>query len=63
MQAMRAGMPTLPLWDWHDADGPDRALGGGSEAISPRLLALDEAMRADLALLTLNAPSKVARSF
>lgn len=55
----------LPFWDWADATGPDTALAAALAAIapSPEKVALDEAMRADHALLLLDALPGVARGF
>lgn len=55
----------LPFWDWRDEDGPDSALAAAlrSVAPSPGRIALDETMRADHALLTLDAAPGAARGF
>lgn len=48
----------LPMWSWADADGPDAALQealGSLGATTARRVAVDEAMRADFALLVLDA--------
>ena len=48
----------LPFHEWADAEGPDAALAGALAAIgadAPGLVALDEGMRADFALLLLGA--------
>jgi Xaa-Pro aminopeptidase len=55
----------LPFWDWRDDDGPAAALAAGLEAVngSPRRLALDETMRADHAMLLIDALPEVDRRF
>jgi len=47
----------LPFHEWADADGPAQALAGALAAVgaSPRKLSLDETMRADHALMLLDA--------
>ncbi len=69
MPALNAGdvrqHTDLPFWEWHDADGPGSALETALEAVGsrPRRIALDEAMRADHALMVLDALPNVARAF
>ncbi|MDX8348116.1 Xaa-Pro peptidase family protein [Cognatiyoonia sp. IB215446] len=69
MPALNAGdvrqHTELPFWEWHDADGPGKALGTGLEAVGsrPRRIALDEAMRADHALMVLDDLPNVAHAF
>lgn len=43
----------LPFWTWDDAEGPEEAFDAAVRALAPnpRRIALDEAMRADAALL------------
>ena len=54
----------LPFWDWADAQGPSAALDAALQALgNPRRVAVDEAMRADHALLLLDALPNVARGF
>jgi Xaa-Pro aminopeptidase len=55
----------LPFWEWRDDDGADAALAAALRAISPqpRAIAVDETMRADHALLVLDAAPGVKRSF
>lgn len=55
----------LPFWEWKDEEGPDQALQLALRAVgdAPRRVALDEAMRADHALLLLDALPNVARGF
>lgn len=55
----------LPFWDWADATGPQAALDAALQAIAPnpRRVSLDEAMRADHALLVLDGLPNVARGF
>lgn len=56
----------LPFWEWKDDAGPDSALSAALAAVagSPARLALDEAMRADHALLLLDAlPKTLTRGF
>lgn len=55
----------LPFWDWADATGPAAALEAALQAVAPnpRRVSLDEAMRADHALLLLDSLPNVARGF
>ena len=55
----------LPFWEWRDDDGADAALAGALDAVgaSPRKVAVDETMRADHALLLLDALPNVGRAF
>jgi Xaa-Pro aminopeptidase len=55
----------LPFWDWADATGPDDALAAALAAIAPapERVAVDEAMRADHALLLLDALPNRPRGF
>ncbi|MFN3294646.1 MAG: M24 family metallopeptidase [Gemmobacter sp.] len=55
----------LPFWDWTDATGPAAALEAALQAVAPnpRRVSLDEAMRADHALLLLDSLPNVARGF
>ncbi len=56
----------LPFHPWSDADGPDAALAaalGAVGAADARHVALDEAMRADFALLLLDALPGARHSF
>jgi Xaa-Pro aminopeptidase len=55
----------LPFWDWRDDDGPDTALAEALRALAPhpRGISVDETMRADHALLLLDAVPNVARGF
>lgn len=55
----------LAFWAWSDEDGPDRALDAALQAVAtaPRRVAVDDAMRADHALLVLDALPNVARGF
>lgn len=55
----------LPFWEWRDDDGPDAALRAAMDAINPQphAIAVDEAMRADHALLVLDAAPKAKRGF
>jgi Xaa-Pro aminopeptidase len=55
----------LPFWEWDDATGPDAALTAALAAIAPApaRVALDEAMRADHALLLLDALPNRPRGF
>ncbi|WP_151720247.1 M24 family metallopeptidase [Gemmobacter serpentinus] len=53
-----------PFWEWADADGPGRALAQALAEIGPvARLSLDETMRADHALMLLEALPGVARGF
>ena len=53
-----------PFWEWADETGPDAALQAALAALGPvRRLSLDETMRADHALLLLDALPGVTRSF
>jgi Xaa-Pro aminopeptidase len=69
MPALNAGdarqHSDLPFWEWADATGPDTALAEALAVIapSPERLSLDEAMRADHALLLLDALPNRARGF
>lgn len=48
----------LPMWTWADADGPQAALAAALDALGARdarRVALDDAMRADFALLAMRA--------
>lgn len=57
----------IPFHEWADAEGPDAALAGALAAIgagAPGLVALDEGMRADFALLLLGAlPADTRHAF
>jgi Xaa-Pro aminopeptidase len=55
----------LPFWEWQDDEGSHGALGAALQAIgaAPRRIALDDAMRADHALLLLDAVPNAARGF
>ena len=56
----------LPFWTWADADGPDAALQQALAALgstTARHIAVDEAMRADFALLLLDAMPQAAHGF
>lgn len=56
----------LPFWTWADADGPDAALQQALAALNAttaRRVAVDEAMRADFALLLLDAMPQAAHAF
>jgi len=55
----------LPFWEWADDQGPDTALVAALAVLGPHpaRLALDEAMRADHALLLLDVLPDCARSF
>ena len=55
----------LPFWEWSDDHGPASALTAALAALGrhPSRLALDEAMRADHALLLLDALPNCARGF
>lgn len=55
----------LPFWEWADAQGPSAALAAALAEVAPRpvTLSLDEAMRADHALLLLDALRPPARGF
>lgn len=56
----------LPFWTWADADGPDAALQlalAATAATTARKVAVDEAMRADFALLLLDAMPQASHSF
>lgn len=69
MPALNAGdarqHTDLPFWDWADATGPDAALAAALAAIAPAPthVSLDEAMRADHALLVLDALPNCTRGF
>jgi Xaa-Pro aminopeptidase len=69
MPALNAGdarqHTDLPFWDWRDDDGPDAALAAALEAVCPRPrgISVDETMRADHALMLLDAVPNVARGF
>ncbi len=55
----------LPFWDWADATGPMAAVQAALDAVAPgpAKISLDEAMRADHALLLLDNLPNCARSF
>jgi Xaa-Pro aminopeptidase len=56
----------LPMWTWSDADGPDLALQQALhdlQATAALKVAVDETMRADFALLLLDALPEASRSF
>lgn len=56
----------LPMFIWADADGPDSALAAALDEIFPKRsgrLVLDETMRADFALLILDALPPLRRAF
>lgn len=56
----------LPFWTWGDADGPDAALQQALAdlgASTARRVAVDEAMRADFALLLLDAMPQAGHGF
>jgi len=56
----------LPMFVWADAEGPDAALKAALDAIFPARsgrVVLDETMRADFALLVLDALPPLARAF
>ncbi|WP_323042254.1 Xaa-Pro peptidase family protein [Gemmobacter sp.] len=55
----------LPFWDWADATGPVAAVQAALDAVAPgpAKISLDEAMRADHALLLLDNLPNCARSF
>lgn len=56
----------LPFWTWADAEGPDRALQEALAALgatTARQVAVDEAMRADFALLLLDAMPQAGYGF
>ena len=56
----------LPFWTWGDAEGPDRALQEALAALgatTARAVAVDEAMRADFALLLLDAMPQAGHGF
>jgi Xaa-Pro aminopeptidase len=56
----------LPMFTWADADGPDAALAAALAEIFPAKtgrVVLDETMRADFALLLLDALPPLARAF
>lgn len=55
----------LPFWEWVDATGPQQALIQALGEIAPKVqnLSLDETMRADHALLVLDALPQAKRSF
>lgn len=69
MPALNAGdarqHTDLPFWEWRDDDGPDAALSGALDAVCPhpRGVSVDETMRADHALLLLDAVPNVTRGF
>ncbi|OSQ47561.1 M24 family metallopeptidase [Marivita geojedonensis] len=69
MPALNAGdarqHTDLPFWDWRDDDGPDAALAAALQVVnpSPRAISVDETMRADHALLLLDAAPQARRSF
>lgn len=69
MPALNAGdarqHTDLPFWDWADATGPDEALVAAVAEIapSPARISVDEAMRADHALLLLDALPNRPRGF
>ena len=69
MPALNAGdarqHTDLPFWEWRDDDGPDAALAAALKAVAPhpRGISVDETMRADHALLLLDAVPNVARGF
>lgn len=69
MPALNAGdarqHTDLPFWEWRDDDGPDAALAEALRALCPhpRGISVDETMRADHALLLLDAVPNVARGF
>ncbi len=59
-------LTSLPFWTWADAEGPDAALQQALAALSAttaRKVAVDEAMRADFALLLLDALPQAGHSF
>jgi len=56
----------LPFWTWADAEGPDAALQQAlavTGATTARRVAVDEAMRADFALLLLDALPQAGHAF
>ena len=56
----------LPFWTWGDAEGPDRALQQALAAMgatTARHVAVDEAMRADFALLLLDAMPQAGHGY
>ena len=56
----------LPMFTWGDADGPDAALAAALDAVLPARkgrVVLDETMRADFALLLLDALPGADRAF
>lgn len=55
----------LPFWEWRDDDGPDAALKAAMAEIGAdaKSVAVDECMRADHALLVLDAVPNARRSF
>lgn len=55
----------LPFWDWADATGPVAAVQAALDAVAPApaRISLDEAMRADHALLLLDNLPNCARGF
>ena len=55
----------LPFWEWADDDGPDAAFADALRAINPQPkgVAIDEVMRADHALLLLDAMPEAKRGF
>lgn len=55
----------LPFWEWADASGPAAALTAALRATcpDPARIALDEAMRADHALMLVDALPRAARGF
>lgn len=66
LNAMDARQHTdLPFWEWSDDDRPDAALHSALKEINgqPKSIAVDETMRADHALLLLDAVPDAKRSF
>ncbi|MGI9395438.1 MAG: M24 family metallopeptidase [Boseongicola sp.] len=55
----------LPFWEWADDNGPDAALAAALSKINtkPRSISLDETMRADHALLLLDAAPDAKRDY
>lgn len=56
----------LPMWTWADAEGPDAALQealAALKATTARKVAVDETMRADFALLLLDALPQASHAF
>ncbi|MBW7922376.1 MAG: aminopeptidase P family protein [Rubellimicrobium sp.] len=56
----------LPMWTWADADGPDAALQAALaelKATTARKVGVDETMRADFALLLLDALPQAGHGF